>query len=265
MVDTNHITSARAGKIATMRQSEEDQPEQNQPEESPPQNAPPPKASVRKFSLRERFTLWMVSNGAALLLRLIGFTLRFRLEFEPGSTYDGTNVGLAIYCFWHRCVIPATWRFRNLRASVMTSRSFDGEAIARTIARFGFRAVRGSSSRGAVGAFLGMRRELELGCSAVFTIDGPRGPIYVAKPGPVLLAKATGRPISCFYVAVERAWVLNSWDRMMIPKPFSRAAFRMAAPIHVPADASEERMKALHQEMQSALERCRAKAEAMLG
>lgn len=242
-----------------MRQSQEDQPEQN-----PAGEARTSVRGVRTFSPRERFTLWMISNAAALLLRLIGPTLRFRLEFEPGSTYDGANVGLAIYCFWHRCVIPATWRFRNLQVSVMTSRSFDGESIARTIAKFGFRAVRGSSSRGAVGAFLGMRRELEQGYSVVFTIDGPRGPIYVAKPGPVLLAKTTGRPISCFYVAVERAWVLKSWDRMMIPKPFSRASFQMAAPIHVPPDAGEEQMEALHQEMQSALERCRAKAEAML-
>jgi lysophospholipid acyltransferase (LPLAT)-like uncharacterized protein len=238
--------------------------EENQPDESRPQKVPPAKESERKFSPRERFTLWMISNAAALLLRLIGPTLRFRLEFEPGSTYDGTNVGLAIYCFWHRCVVPATWRFRNLHLSVMTSRSFDGEAIARTIAKLGFRAVRGSSSRGAVGAFLGMRRELEQGYSAVFTIDGPRGPIYVAKPGPVLLARTAGCPINCFYVAVERAWVLNSWDRMMIPKPFSRVIFRMAAPIHVPADADEEQMEAFHREMQSALERCRAKAVEMI-
>src|SRR5258708_39676652 len=109
-----------------MLQTKEHQRENSGRENSPPQNAAPPRESVRKFSLRERFTLWMVSNGAALLLRLIGSTLRFRLEFEPGSTYDGTNAGLAIYCFWHRCVIPATWRFRNLRASVMTSRTFDG-------------------------------------------------------------------------------------------------------------------------------------------
>lgn len=182
------MTSARAGKIATMRPSEEDQ-----AEESPSQNVPPPKESVRKFSLREKFRLWTISNAAALLLRLIGPTLRYRLEFEPGSTYDGADVGLAIYCFWHRCVIPAAWRFRHVNVSVMTSRSFDGEAIARTIAKFGFRAVRGSSSRGAVAAFLGARRELDQGHSVVFTIDGPRGPIYVAKPGPVLLAKTTDR------------------------------------------------------------------------
>ena len=143
----------------------------------------------------------------------------------------------------------------------MTSRSFDGEYIARIIQKLGFVAVRGSSSRGAVGAVFGMRQQLEQGHGVVFTIDGPRGPRYVAKPGPVLLAKKTGVPISCFYVAVERAWILNSWDQMIIPKPFSRAAIYASSPIHVPADATDEQMSALHQQMQETLERCRMGAE----
>jgi len=108
---------------------------------------------------------------------------------------------------------------------------------------------------------MGMRRELEQGHSVAFTIDGPRGPRYVAKPGPVLLAKKTGIPIGCFYIHMERAWVLNSWDRMMIPKPFSRAAFYVSRPIPVPGDATDEQMNAAHQQMQEALERCRLNAE----
>ena len=143
----------------------------------------------------------------------------------------------------------------------MTSRSFDGEYIARIIQKLGFVAVRGSSSRGAVGALFGMRDQLERGHQAVFTIDGPRGPRYVAKPGPVFLAKKTGFPISCFYVAIERAWILNSWDLMIIPKPFSRAKVYASSPMSVPSDASENQMSALHQQMQEMLERCRLKAE----
>jgi len=77
----------------------------------------------------------------------------------------------------------------------------------------------------------------------------------------VLLAKKTGIPINCFYVAVERAWILNSWDRMMIPKPFSRAMAYGSGPMYVPADATEEQMAALHQQMQETLERCRRGAE----
>ncbi|HEX7285128.1 MAG TPA: lysophospholipid acyltransferase family protein, partial [Candidatus Angelobacter sp.] len=166
-----------------------------------------------------------------------------------------------IWCFWHRCVIPAAWRFRDKKIAVMTSRSFDGEYIARIIGKFGFGAVRGSSSRGAVGALLGMRRELELGHPVAFTIDGPRGPRYVAKPGPILLAKKTGFFVGCFFLAAERAWILNSWDRMIIPKPFSRVALHVSSPIFVPADASDEQMAALHQQMQEALERCMERAE----
>ncbi len=85
----------------------------------------------------------------------------------------------------------------------MTSRSFDGEYIARIIERFGFVAVRGSSSRGGSAALLGMNRALAGGRIAAFTIDGPRGPRYVAKPGPVMLARMSGAPILCFYLAVR--------------------------------------------------------------
>jgi lysophospholipid acyltransferase (LPLAT)-like uncharacterized protein len=105
---------------------------------------------------------------------------------------------------------------------------------------------------------------LEQGHGVVFTIDGPRGPRYVAKPGPVLLAKKTGIPISCFYVAVKRAWILNSWDQMIIPKPFSQAAIYGSSPMYVPADATDEQMTALHQQMQDTLERCRLGAEKQL-
>ena len=104
----------------------------------------------------------------------------------------------------------------------MTSRSLDGEFIARVISRMGFLPVRGSSSRGGQRALLEMNQLLTEGHSVAFTIDGPRGPRNVAKKGPVLLSRISGVPVIAFYVAVERAWVLNTWDGLMIPKPFSR-------------------------------------------
>lgn len=146
----------------------------------------------------------------------------------------------------------------------MISRSFDGECIARTVEKLGFRPVRGSSSRGGARALIGMRQELEQGHPAVFTADGPRGPLYVAKPGAVLLARKTGYKICCFHVAVERAWVLKSWDRMMVPKPFSRAAFYITSPITVPADATDEELEGWRQTMQADLDRARLSAEAKL-
>ncbi|HXA86650.1 MAG TPA: lysophospholipid acyltransferase family protein [Candidatus Dormibacteraeota bacterium] len=218
--------------------------------------------SIRSFSFSERVKIWLISWAGFLFIRIIGATLRYKAFLEPGCVTDSYGAGPpAIWCFWHRAVIPATYRFRNKGLAVMTSRSFDGEYIARIIQKLGFGAVRGSSSRGAVGALIGMRQQLEQGHGVVFTIDGPRGPRYVAKPGPILLGKKTGIPISCFYVAVERAWILNSWDQMIIPKPFSRAMVYASGPMYVPADATDEQMSALHLQMQETLERCRLGAE----
>jgi lysophospholipid acyltransferase (LPLAT)-like uncharacterized protein len=221
--------------------------------------------TARAFSFSERAKIWLISWAGYLLIRVIGATLRYKAFPEPGCIADSYGAGPpAIWCFWHRAVIPATYRFRNKGMAVMTSRSFDGEYIARIIQKLGFTAVRGSSSRGAVGALMGMRQQLEQGHAVVFTIDGPRGPRYIAKPGPILLAKKTGVSINCFYIAVERAWILNSWDQMMIPKPFSRALLYGSAPMYVPADATDEQMIALHQQMQETLERCRLGAEEQL-
>jgi lysophospholipid acyltransferase (LPLAT)-like uncharacterized protein len=147
----------------------------------------------------------------------------------------------------------------------MVSRSFDGEYIARTIEKLGFVAVRGSSSRGGAKALLGLRSQLEQGNLVAFTIDGPRGPKYVAKPGPVLLSRASGLPMAAFYVALSDAWVLNTWDALMIPKPFSKALVRFSAKVQVPAEAANGEMDAqmakFQAQLQAALERVTRFAE----
>ena len=98
-----------------------------------------------------------------------------------------------------------------------------------------------------------------------FTIDGPRGPKYVAKPGPVLLARASALPMAAFYVALSDAWVLNTWDALMIPKPFSKALVRFSAKMRVPAAAAEAEMDAqmaeFHRQLQAALDRVTRFAE----
>lgn len=143
----------------------------------------------------------------------------------------------------------------------MVSRSFDGEYIARTIEKFGFTVVRGSSSRGGAAALLGLRKCLERGTSVAFTIDGPRGPRNVAKPGPVLLARESGQPIAVFYVALEKAWTLKTWDGLMIPKPFSKALVRAGVKMRVPPGANDAEMADFHGQLQSALERVTRFAE----
>lgn len=219
----------------------------------------------RPFSLRQRILLFFIAWAGSLLVRLVGSTLRFQITREEGSLADGARVALpGIYCFWHRAMIASAYHFRNMQIGIMISRSFDGECIARIVEKLGFRPVRGSSSRGGAGALMAMREELERGHPAVFTADGPRGPLYVAKPGAVLLAKRSGYEICCFHVAVERAWLLKSWDRMIVPKPFSRASFYITSPIAVPSGATDEELELWRQKVQADLDRARLGAEAKL-
>ena len=100
--------------------------------------------------------------------------------------------------------------------------SFDGELITRILELFGFHTVRGSSSRGAREGLLGLKHVIESGRPAIFTADGPRGPIYHTKMGPIKLAQITGAPIGAFHLEPERAWTMHSWDRFLVPKPFTR-------------------------------------------
>jgi len=220
---------------------------------------------LRVFTLRERFLLWLISWSAYLLLRLIGSTLRFKFKREGEEILDAAPEAYpGIYCFWHRTMIPAAYRFRNRQFAIMISQSFDGECIARIVEKLGFRPVRGSSSRGGATALLEMREELNRGHLAVFTADGPRGPLYVAKPGAVLLAQNTGHKIYSFHVTVERAWILKSWDRMMIPKPFSRASLFLTAPFAVPSNLNEGQIEEWRNRLQGDLDRARVSAEEML-
>ena len=201
---------------------------------------------------------WVV----AVLLRAIGATLRFEDVCEPGVV-PPTEASKGIYCFWHRCALPSLIYFRGkLRCSILVSQSFDGELIARTIRHFGFDAVRGSSSREGAAGLLGLKRVVDAGSVAVFTGDGPRGPLYQAKIGAVKLAQMTDAVIGSIYLLPERAWVVKSWDSFLVPKPFSRVAVSWARKVVAPPrDADLISLEETRIEVQAALERARLLAE----
>ena len=225
-----------------------------------PTNAGAVRTQLR-LTLLQRVSLTLVSWIVPAIIWAIGITLRPTTTFEEGSIRNLDEVHPGIYPFWHRCVLPATWLYRHQRPAVMTSRSLDGEFIARVIRRFGFLPVRGSSSRGGERALREMNSLLGQGHAVAFTIDGPRGPRYVAKRGPILLGRMSGVAIVPFYVAVERAWVLRTWDALMIPKLFSRIYVRVGRKIFVPPDADDATMDVYYAEMQASLERVTAFAE----
>ncbi|MGA6984429.1 MAG: lysophospholipid acyltransferase family protein [Terriglobales bacterium] len=226
----------------------------------------PPISEACRFSLTQRISLWLISWASYLAISLIGPTLRYSISWEePPSPPDATYEKPMIYSFWHRAVFPSAWLWRKTGIAVMVSRSFDGEYIARTLEKLGFVAVRGSSSRGGASALLGLRSQLEQGTAVAFTIDGPRGPKYVAKPGPALLSQISAVPMAAFYVALSDAWVLNTWDALMIPKPFSKALVRLSAKVQVPAETGAagmgKQMVEFQQQLQASLERVTSFAE----
>lgn len=207
----------------------------------------------REFTLRQRVALSLIAWAGYWFIRMIGPTLRLGVSFEEGAqaTLEQRPV---IASFWHSCIIPSAHIFRDMGIRVITSASYDGEYIARIINRLGFVAVRGSSSRNAASALLGLRRAVEDGWTVAFTLDGPRGPRRKVKPGPVRLGRATGVALTTFHAAVEKAWVLNSWDRMLIPKPFSRVLVRVGKLIAVPV-GEEDDVSVYLAELQATLDR----------
>ena len=219
-----------------------------------------PATGPRRFTLRQRIILRIIIWAGYWVIRLIGPTLRVSISFEEGAQETLEQRPL-IVSFWHSCMIPATYICRNLGVRVMSSYSYDGEYMGRIIHKFGFVAVKGSSSRNAVRALLGLRRALEDGWTVAFTLDGPRGPRHKVKPGPVALARSSRVPLSMFHAAVDKAWVLNSWDRMMIPMPFSRVLLRFGRLIDVPTGASDEDVERHTAELQTSLDRVREFAE----
>lgn len=211
-------------------------------------------ADLSDYSFKERFLIRAADLAFYFLINLVGWTARFEVSGWENHEKAEAGGGLPIYVFWHDRIFLTTYWWRNRRIVVMTSRSFDGEYIARFIQRFGYGAVRGSSTRGGVGAVVEMARLMRAGCTTAFTIDGPKGPRYIAKMGAVLLAKKTGQPIVPVTMALKRYWTLPSWDLFQIPKPFTRARVYVEPPIYVPADADEEMLAAKRDELQRVLE-----------
>ena len=158
---------------------------------------------ARRFTLRQRIVLRIIIWLGYGIIRLIGPTLRVSVSYEEGAqkTLDQRPL---IASFWHSCMIPATYICRDMGIRVMSSNSYDGEYMGRIIHKFGFVAVKGSSSRNAVRALLGLRRALEEGWTVAFTLDGPRGPRHKVKPGPVALARSSGLALTMFHAAVDQ-------------------------------------------------------------
>ena len=217
---------------------------------------------------RDKFLNWLVINVAAPLFNLWFSTCRIKiLNKELHDRYvfaEGGGVGAT----WHRNAIFLVWFFRNIQPMIMFSRSKDGELIASFAEKLGVVPVRGSSSSGGQSALRGMIDFMNLpGIRKVATVlDGPRGPRCVAKRGMILLAKESGHvlmPIMCSaYPAIT---LKKTWDKTMIPLPFSKIIVSYRDPWFISKDISREDFEILRQNVEDTLNDMMREADANTG
>lgn len=215
-----------------------------------------------KLPLWRRMQIPLIAGFVYAAIRVIGPTLRFEILGVHNAIQIREDGEKGIGVFWHRCIFPAAWFWRKRGIVVMNTVHFDGQWTRRVIERLGFGTVQGSSTRGGIEALTAMSKRIEEGQHVAFTIDGPRGPRYVAKPGAVILARRTGAPVSAFHIAVKRGITFKrAWDLFRLPLPFSRAVLFVAPPVRVPTDADSNTLQQKQSEVQAALERVRDAAE----
>lgn len=201
------------------------------------------RADASHASYLTKSQLWkarLISGAGYPLAAALSRTLTWRVEGAHHFDEVMRAGRPPIFAFWHGRILPATFFWRDRGIVVITSANFDGEWIARIIARFGYRSARGSTSRGGSRALVQLRRELASGHPVAFTVDGPRGPARVAQPGAVWLAGATGHPILPFHIEASSYWTAGSWDATQVPKPFATVGISVGAPIEVPSTGGED-------------------------
>jgi lysophospholipid acyltransferase (LPLAT)-like uncharacterized protein len=215
-----------------------------------------------RASWRKQTEIALISALGYPLLATLGATYRYRVD---GLEYyqSAQALGHPIHAFWHGRILPGAIYFKRRGIVVITSENFDGEWIARIIAKFGYGTARGSSSRGARKALLQMIRDAR-DRPVAFTLDGPRGPARVAQPGAAWLAKVTGNPIIPFHLEANRHWTLSSWDRTQIPRPFAVIALVFAPPIQVASTANDDSLEAIGRHLEESLANCERRCAELL-
>ena len=207
-----------------------------------------------KFRQIKRFPRWIYWLPARIL-QLMCHTL-YRIKIDDPDNLRFTKGGL-IGLAWHNrlfffpAIMPAVSRKRT---AAVVSASRDGQYIADLISMFGIRSLRGSSSRRGVNALLDSVKVMrEENLNVVFTPDGPRGPKYKMKPGPVMLASLTGAPVCPLSINASKYWTVKSWDGFQIPKPGATLTLVFGKPVTVPKNLEGEEIEKWRLVLENAL------------
>ena len=181
-----------------------------------------------------------MSAAGVWLVRLLGLTWRYRVRGDEELRALRAARQPIVFALWHGQMLPLLYHHRGEGVTVLISEHGDGELIARIAMRLGFRTVRGSTSRGAARALLGLVRELEDGHDLALTPDGPRGPEKTFAPGTLIVAQRSGAPIIPAVAVARAGWRLRSWDRFLIPRPFTRVTIAYGPSMRIDAASARD-------------------------
>lgn len=193
--------------------------------------------------LWHRVLLRLGPCAAFFLIKFLQWTMSIEEvngERVRGLWKRGENV---IGVFWHGRLLMTPLAYGGGGLKILISRHRDGELISRTVSYFGLGTIRGSSTRGGIAGIKGLVRSLQKGYDVAVAPDGPRGPRCKVQPGVIQLAKLSSRPIFPFTFSATPRKVLHTWDRFIIPFPFSRGVFIWGEPISVDQGEGEKEMK----------------------
>jgi len=209
----------------------------------------------KKLKIEGRLARWLVAFGFRLL-QLLGRTLRFEIDDRAGVVGRPLTRNY-IGALWHNrlLIFPLVLRrfFPERRGAALISASRDGDLLADAVQRFGYDAVRGSSSRMGASAILQLGEVLASGGDVVITPDGPRGPAYELGPGIIFLAQKTGAPVVPVDMEYSSCWRIKSWDRFIVPRLFAKVRVIIGAPHRVKSTSTPEEFEAERLRLQNAM------------
>lgn len=183
-----------------------------------------------------------------IFIRLLNFTYRYHfigldnkaraIESNPAKTF--------VYSVWHNNLVATILGHIGQPFTMVISESKDGELVAVTCEKFGYKPSRGSSTRGGKKALLEIIKNVKAGRFGAMAVDGPKGPVYEVKPGVVEIARQCGCPILPTSSYASSMWVFEkSWDKFRLPKPFSKIVLVIGEPIFVPSEVTREEFESI--------------------
>jgi hypothetical protein len=203
--------------------------------------------------IRDKILLFLASWIGPLLIYFLGKTLRIERVGEENLDPIRKDKKSVIYAFWHGRMLILAYSHRWKRIHILISQHRDGEYIARIIHKLGFVSVRGSTTRGGSKALFEMSEKATSGYDIGVTPDGPKGPGFQVQPGIIYIAQRSGLPIIPITNSAKNRWILSTWDRFIIPKPFSKAVIMLGEPMYVPVDSTPQELEEKRKEVERKL------------